>query len=365
VKKSKSVAAGKCRIHIRPGRGILVVDSQGLGDVVQSLPLLKAVCEWARDRYPVHVMFASPRHYELVQEEGLEISPLFVHHLRSDLLGLFGLWKELAGKFDLIVCAPEMSAAKLVLLKIVTRASHAIGEASPPFSRFLSFSAETSWTKPFLETQDEIASALGIGTPLEPPSIRLNSNEIAWASSELSRAGFACGEPIVGVQCSSVVPSKRWPAENYGELVKGLSELFPKLKVISFGTLNERPIAGVARRIAAGVPWLEATGAWTIRQSLAMLSSCDLFVSGDTGLMHMAAALGVKTLSIFGPTSVTRRAPQHNDGIALMPASPCHPCFKGHWNPCACIRQIMPRQAISAAELCLSSRYPCAEAARK
>jgi ADP-heptose:LPS heptosyltransferase len=343
------------RVAIRPRRGILFVDSQGLGDVVQSLPLLKAVCNWGACKWPVRVLFATQQHYELVREENLQLIPIFVGELRGHVSGLMSLWAKLAGKSDLVVCAPEMSPGKLVLLKYVTGARYAVGEASAPSSYFLSFSAEASWIEPYPGTADKIAAALGFETPLDPPSIRLTSEEISWAESELARARFARERPLVGIQCSSVVPPKRWPTENFGLAIQDLRKDFAGLGIVSFGSADERAAGAEVAVTVAGVPWLEGTGRWSIRETLAMLSRCDVFISGDTGLMHMAAAVGTRTVSIFGPTSATRRAPRSNGGIALCPTTTCHPCFRGRWTPCDCIRQISPGQVSGAVKCCLES----------
>lgn len=343
------------RLVIRPGRGVLFVDCQGLGDVVQSLPLLKAVCSWSAGRLPVRVLFAALEHHELVREEALRLIPFFVGGLRRHPAGLVNLWTELAGKSDLIVCPPEMSAGKLVLLKYATGARYAVGEASAPYRRFLSFSAEKTWTEPYLETQDKIAAALGFNTPLDPPTIRLTTDEISWAKSELVRARLTDAGTLVGIQCSSIEPSKRWPAENFGLTVRNLRERFAAIGVVSFGTAAEQASAKDARRAGGNVPWLEGVGRWGIRETLAMLSRCDVFISGDTGLMHMAAAVDAPTVSIFGPTSATRRAPRYNGGIAICPTTSCHPCFRGRWTPCDCIRQITPEQISDAASCCLES----------
>lgn len=322
---------------------------------MQSIPLLHAVCKWASGRWPVRALFASEKHFDLVREEKLQLTPFFVHHIRDDFRGLLRLWKELAWKSDLIVCAPEMSEAKLALLKLATGARYAVGEASPPSSWLLTNSVEKSWSAPFLTTQDQIVSFLGIATPLDPPTIHLQPNERAWAKEELSREGLQDGQPLAGIQCSSVVTSKCWPALNFGTVARMLAKQHPSLVLISFGATDERADAEIARAAAGDVAWLEATGRWTIRESLAMLRLCDLFISGDTGLMHMAAAVGTRTVSIFGPTSTSRRAPSHNDGIALCPCTPCHPCFRGRWNPCDCISTITPAEVFAAAEKCLTA----------
>lgn len=63
--------------------------------------------------------------------------------------------------------------------------------------------------------------------------------------------------------------------------------------------------------------------------------------------MHMAAAVGTPTISIFGPTSAERRAPKHNEGIAICPARGCYPCFRGAWTSCDCIHSISPARVIA------------------
>lgn len=335
-------------ISIRTGRGILFVDSQGLGDVVQSLPLLRAICCLAEGRCPVRALFASAGHYEIVREEKLNMTPFFVSHVPHKSASVLRLLLRLRGESDLIVCAPEISALKLIGLKYATGSRHAIGEASSFSGRLLTARVKASWTRPWAETQDAIAAVLGIETPLEPPSIRLRQSEIDWAHSVLIRAGMDSTRSILGVQCSSVVPQKSWPAENFGRVIREMQALHPALQVISFGTQGERTSAQIAHQLGGDLPWLEGTDEWSIRQALAMLKCCDLFLSGDTGLMHMAAAVGTPTVSIFGPTSASRRAPKHNGGVAICPYRNCYPCFRGTWTPCDCIQSISPSRVIAA-----------------
>ncbi len=334
-------------IRIRSGRGILFVDSQGLGDVVQSLPLLRAICRLADGRWPVRVLFATADHYEIVREEKLSVISFFVSTVPRKAVSVLRLWSQLVGRSDLVVCAPEMSGLKLVGLRFAVGSRYAIGEASNFCSLFLTVAAEASWTQPWTETQDEIAASLGIETPLEPPSIHLSQSETDWACSVLNEAGEDETHCILGVQCSSVVPQKSWPAENFGAVIREMRKRHAGLRVVSFGNKEELASAQVARRYAGNVPWLEGAGQWTIRQTMAMLSCCDLFLSGDTGLMHMAAALGTPTVSIFGPTSAERRAPRHNAGIAICPMRACYPCFRGAWTPCDCIQSISPGRVIA------------------
>lgn len=334
-------------IRIRPGRGILFVDSQGLGDVVQSLPLLRGICRLAEGRWPVRALFATTDHYEIVGKEKLNVIPFFVSSVPRKAVSVLRLWSQLVGRSDLIVCAPEMSGLKLVGLRHAIGSRHAIGEASKLCKHFLTAAVEASWTRPWTDTQDEIAASLGIETPLEPPSLHLNRSETGWARSVLNQVGGDEARCILGVQCSSVVPQKSWPAESFGQVIQEIRKRHAGLRLVSFGNREELQSAQMTRRSAGNVSWLEGAGQWTIRQTLAMLSCCDLFLSGDTGLMHMAAALGVPTVSIFGPTSSERRAPKHNAGIAICPMRACYPCFRGAWTPCDCIRSITAERVVA------------------
>lgn len=241
-------------ITIRPGRGVLFVDSQGLGDVVQSLPLLRAICHWAEGRWPVRALFATADHYEIVREEKLNLIPIFVSSVPRKAASVLRLWVELFGSSDLIVCAPEMSAAKLVGLKYAIGSRFAVGEASKLCGRFLTASTEASWTRPWVETQESIAAALGIKVPLEAPSIQLNTSEINWARSVLFQEGIDSTRCILGVQCSSVVPQKSWPAENFGEVIREMGRRHGGLHVISFGNQKERTSAQIANRFGGTVP---------------------------------------------------------------------------------------------------------------
>jgi len=336
-------------IRFRRGRGILVICRQGLGDAVQTLPLIKSVCRYANGRFPVRVLFHSRPSFELFREEGLDFTPYFVTPDYDSRLGLLRLCWDLRGTTDLIVSPPETSPSKTVLLRAAMRARYVAGEADPPLNRLFSFSVPLDWNQSFLQSQEDLATLIGLPVPLELPSITLTAQELFWARSLLRQNG-AHERPVLGLQCSATIADKQWPAENFGQLVRQLHESFPQLSILSFGGEEERTAADRARIVAGPVIWIEGTGKWAIRQTLAALSQCDLFVSGDTGLMHMAAAVETRTLSVFGPTSPARRAPFRQGGLAVAPETSCHPCFRRKWRGCTCIRSVEVERVSALAE---------------
>lgn len=338
---------------IRPGRGILVVDPQGLGDVVCSIPLIKAICGWSCGRWPVYLILNNPNCFELIRGEGLDVVPIFMVPSYSGKRGAFRLWAELKNRIDLVIGLPEIAERKLVMLRYAIGARYLVAGSRPLYQRWMTSVIPQDWTQPFLEAEGKLARALGIETPLALPKITLSPAESSWADTTLTSEGLMRNDFIVGLHCASVVPPKRWPADRFGVVIRSLIRRFPNLAVISFGSKQERSASDQAHLVAGELTWLEGTGRWSVRESLAMLSRCDLFISGDTGLMHMAAAVGTKTLSIFGPTCPLRRAPLHTGGAAVFPRTECHPCYQGKWKPCNCVQLISPEVVAAMAENCL------------
>ena len=346
-------------LRIREGKGILILDHQGIGNVVMSLPLLKAACEWARDRWPVWVLLSAPSRFEILSQENLDVTPVYYHANCGAWLNLRTLRSVLRGRVDLVIAIPQIDALKVALLTRALGAKHSVAETLPRWSWAVSRSVTKTWTKPILESQQQIAAALGIEIPLDPPSIRLTRDEVEWAQATIAQTASGGAKPLIGLHCSSQEPSKKWLPANFGEVVRSLKNEFSELAVISFGSAADRNDANEARLAAGPGLWIERTGCWTIRQSLATLRQCDLVITADTGVMHMAAAVGAKTLSVFGPTSATRLAPRYNLSTSLSPRLSCCPCYRDRYRNCSCTNFVTPEHAVEAArELLIVRRNP-------
>jgi len=112
--------------------------------------------------------------------------------------------------------------------------------------------------------------------------------------------------------------AKQWPAERYGELARRLAEDGTK-SLINFGP-GEEPLVRAVESASKGA----ATGvASSLTELIALTRRARLFIGGDTGPMHLAAALGVPLVAIFGPTNPARNGPYGTRSIVLRsPISP-------------------------------------------
>jgi len=133
---------------------------------------------------------------------------------------------------------------------------------------------------------------------------------------------------IVGIHAGSskdlTMELKRWPSGYFAELVDSLKELYD-CEVLLFGSRDEEPVKQAIK--AKAESGCEIVGMIDIQTTAALIRKCSLFVSNDSGLMHIAAAVGVRTVGIFGPTDPVRTAPYGAEHFVVKRDLDCSPCF--------------------------------------
>jgi heptosyltransferase-2 len=157
----------------------------------------------------------------------------------------------------------------------------------------------------------------------------------------LGRSGLADPKrPVVAMAPGAVGPSKRWPPEYYRMLAQRLASEGRTVWVVGGPDEKETALA-----IAAAAPAhvQDLTGP-DLRNAIFALAAADLAVSNDSGLLHVAAAIGTPTIGIFGPTSPWHWAPLNPlagvvENRSGLPCRPCHKpqCRLGHHR---CMREI-------------------------
>ncbi len=116
--------------------------------------------------------------------------------------------------------------------------------------------------------------------------------------------------PILAVGPTANWGGKQWPAERFAETVRRLTAeegILPGARIAVFGAAHEREAALAV--LAAGDDPLDLIGSGDLLNVFAMLHRCSLFFGNDSGLMHMAAAAGIPTLGLFGPSAEWRYRP--------------------------------------------------------
>lgn len=191
-----------------------------------------------------------------------------------------------------------------------------------------------------------------LGVPVVARQPRLYPDAVE-SVAEASGADF-----VVGVAPGAAHATKRWAPERFAEAADRLAG--GKGKVLIFGAASDRAAAdAVAARLTS--PFANLAGETSLRRMFALLSKCRVVLTNDSGAMHAAAALGVPTVAVFGPTveafgfspTGSRTAVVQLDGLECRP---CHlhglpACPLGHFK---CMQDIPSDRVTQAAQKLLT-----------
>lgn len=163
----------------------------------------------------------------------------------------------------------------------------------------------------------------------------ISTNEREDASNLLINQGWEQGEPIFAIHPFSAVRERSWPLKRFIQLANRLSSNYG-WPVLWLGGRNdliykEDILSGFKGKA------LMTIGCVDIRQSMALLSLARLFVGNDSGIMHLAAALHVPLVAIFGPQSEKKFGPWggNRSGFRIISKGfPCHPCRQRFFTEC-------------------------------
>lgn len=154
--------------------------------------------------------------------------------------------------------------------------------------------------------------------------IRLDGVAEARRRGEALLAGFGVRLPVIGVSPGAAYGSaKRWLPERFGETAAQLAAEAGG-SVAVFGSATEKPLCDEVARKAGGRSF---AGDTRLRDFIDMTAACRLFLTNDSGAMHIASALGVPSVTIFGPTDETATGPLSATARVVREPVDCAPCL--------------------------------------
>lgn len=158
------------------------------------------------------------------------------------------------------------------------------------------------------------------------PALPLQAEARALARRRLEQEGVRFGGKVVGVHPGAAFGSaKRWMGDRYAQVLDRLIRT-QGVEAILFGSRQERPIAESICGHMSARP-LVLSGRTRLSELIAMIACCDLFITNDSGPMHLAAALGVPTLALFGSTDQVATGPLGPAAVVLNKNVECSPCL--------------------------------------
>ncbi len=151
--------------------------------------------------------------------------------------------------------------------------------------------------------------------------------------------------PLIAFAPVSRWDSKNWPSSSFAGLAKLLADKYPASALVVVGgkadiEIGDEIVSAAPNRV------INLCGKTSIGESMSLLADCDLLIANDTGPVHMAAAVGTRTLVIFGSTRPDWTGPFGDGHRVVMRSLPCQPCLK-HNCPRGtkqCLTEITPEE---------------------
>lgn len=173
-----------------------------------------------------------------------------------------------------------------------------------------------------IDIYKELSRSLGVVPGLHRFHLSIPAEDDQYVSEQLSSRAI---KDFVILNPGGGWDTKNWAPENYAQLHDRLRKETGLPSVVTWGP-GEEPLAEAILRASTGTP--PVTFPATLRQLLALLRRARLFVGGDTGPLHLAAACGTPIVGIFGPTDPLRNGPFAPDDIVVSHPVPCGPCYR-------------------------------------
>ncbi|MGL5206913.1 MAG: lipopolysaccharide heptosyltransferase I [Acidaminococcaceae bacterium] len=327
-------------------KNILIIKMSSLGDVIHALPfsaVLRKLYPQAKISWLVHPQFSG----------FLPDPPTINQVIYFDKVAFnkMGLWQKInflrkfrqelhAEKFDLVIDLQGLF--KSAVVASLTGCSNRIGycemrEGSGLVSKAICGShSEEHVIERYLDVVRYLgAEVKNIEFPL--PDLRKEERSI---QKKLEHKGFKEEDYVVFVP-GARWQTKEWPPSHYAELADKIAD--NGSFVILAGGPDEKEKASLIMAKAHTDKLIDLTGQTSLRELAALIKKCSVFISGDTGPLHFAAALKKPLIAMYGPTKADRTGPYGSDkATVLITPAECAGCLKKHCSDWHCMEDITP-----------------------
>jgi len=170
-----------------------------------------------------------------------------------------------------------------------------------------------------------LLKALGVEADGRDLEVWLNAWDRKTALDHLPRQGALPGLPRIAVHIGAATPTKQWAAENFSVLIQELARL-TQAEVLLLGGVDD---LNQAKEVTEGLktPIINQVGKLNLRQTAALLTTCQVFVGGDSGPAHLAAACGIPVVSLFSAANRPEVWRPWGEKVKVLTVKPeCSPC---------------------------------------
>ena len=186
----------------------------------------------------------------------------------------------------------------------------------------------------------QLLEVVGISATDRQLELHVSSEDRAFAQQKVEQKSVSILGPTIGLFPGASWNFKKWSPERFAEIGRRYAQYYQG-KILIFGSSAERELSEyIADQV--GLSAVSLAGEFRLGQLAGLIEHCNLFIANDTGPMHMATALGVPTIALFGPGNYYKFRPLSNRHTAIRHVVPCSPCkpFNKHCQSNVCMQGI-------------------------
>ncbi|RNC68896.1 MAG: glycosyltransferase family 9 protein [Desulfuromonadales bacterium] len=336
---------------------ILVVSSTAIGDTLLSTPAIRSV----RERYPKAKIIA---HFNVGNQE------LFANNPHIDgIVPYFGGYRKFfrtvrelrRHRFDLalIFHGNEPQATPMAYL---SGACFIIKVPNTSEYRFLLSNRDRVMicdeSSHAIEHRLQVAELAGCISHDYRMELSLLSDAVPSVREYLHSNGIGEDDTIIGFQAGASTVSRMWFADRFAELGRKLVQSYPSAKIIITGSPQELSLCNrIADEIGAGA--VVSAGKVPLKYLSALVKRCNVLVTGDTGIMHVAIAVGTPIVALYAVADPRMSGPIYDQDrhVVISKGRVCDPCVGKRCAYQECMEQISVDEVEKAVSVCLEKNF--------
>lgn len=316
---------------------LLIRSPNWLGDACMAFPMVRAI---KRGRPDMKITVLGPDKLEELWLSMPEVSRYIGKPAKEGLFAVAKRIKATGVHFDAVVLCTNSTRSTLeIWLAGIPRRVGFKGSLRAKLLNQIIKEPANDGTKEH-HAHRYLRLAAGIGADIKQDGL-WDAGSAPASSDGTIRVGVCAG--------AEYGPAKRWPLERFAEVVNQVSAQHAQFRWQLFGAPGEKEM-GEKLSAMLQAPHENLVGKTRLTELIAKLRQCQLLLTNDTGTMHLAAALGIPTVSIFGSTCPIETGPLGDRHIVIQHKVPCSPCFDrecrfGHYD---CMTKVTPTEVAAA-----------------
>lgn len=325
-------------------RRVCLIKPSSLGDVVHAFPTLLALRElWPMASFSwvinsglrslveghpaIDDVLLFDRRRISMRPSGLSVAARFVQELRKR-------------RFDLVIDLQGLLRSGLMAR--ASGAPYRVGYSEAREGAGAFYTHRVTPSPPETHAVDRLLQlATDLGATPSPPrfQVAMSDQDRTWAKSILAR----CASPRLVLNMGARWLTKRWPSEHFASIARRAADE-RGASLVAVGAPEDRPLVEDLKSRLGDRPVLDLCGATTLPQLAAISAACDVFLSNDTGPLHLAAAAGARVVGIYTCTSPARTGPYGSRARVVQSRVWCAPSYVKTCARLECLCELSPER---------------------